>query len=50
MLEIIHRFPQNETIRPYVSDLASQVLLYLLRTDNEEMGVLSVKIYIEFNR
>ena len=48
-METIHRLPQNEAVKPFVPAIMSLVL-HLLRTDNEENGVICVKIVIDLCR
>ncbi|KAJ1978693.1 transcription-associated protein 1, partial [Dimargaris xerosporica] len=49
ILEIIHRFPLNETLKPYVDDIL-QICLQLIRTENEDNAVLCLKILVELHR
>ncbi|TPX51638.1 hypothetical protein SeMB42_g00090 [Synchytrium endobioticum] len=49
IMEIINRFPQNDALRPYSPELM-QTLMYLLKVDNEENGVICVKIIIELHK
>ncbi|KAJ3211873.1 hypothetical protein HDU67_004198 [Dinochytrium kinnereticum] len=46
ILEIIHRFPFNDVLKPYSPDLIS-LLLQILRNDNEENAVICLKIINE---
>lgn len=43
LLEIIHRLPANEGVKPQAGSLISG-MLYLLRNDNEENGIVCCKI------
>ncbi|KAI8052219.1 hypothetical protein BDF22DRAFT_743794 [Syncephalis plumigaleata] len=49
ILEIIHRFPHNDDLAQYASDLMG-LLLRLLRVENEENAVLCLKIIIDLHR
>ncbi|KAG2042802.1 hypothetical protein BDR03DRAFT_1058663 [Suillus americanus] len=49
LLEIIHRIPYGETIRPLALPLLSG-MLHALRHDNEENGVTACKIIIDLLR
>jgi transformation/transcription domain-associated protein len=49
MLEIIHRFPLNEFLRPYVLDLC-QLLMKIVQDDNEENAVICIKIIAELHK
>nr|KAJ3422805.1 hypothetical protein HK105_006243 [Polyrhizophydium stewartii] len=49
ILEIIHRFPHNEALKQYVSELMT-VLMLVLRQDNEDNGVLCLKIIVDLHK
>jgi len=49
LLEILHRVPYNDVIRPQALSLLSG-MLHILRHDNEENGVTSCKIVIDLLR
>ncbi|KAF8138723.1 FAT domain-containing protein [Boletus edulis] len=49
LLEVLHRIPYNDSIRPLALPLLSG-MLYILRNDNEENGVTSCKIIIDLLR
>ncbi|KAJ3311628.1 hypothetical protein HDV04_003892 [Boothiomyces sp. JEL0838] len=49
ILEIMHRFPHNEALRKYSHDLMS-TLMQLLLVDNEENGVLCLKIIVDLHK
>ncbi|KAJ3100237.1 hypothetical protein HDU97_002421, partial [Phlyctochytrium planicorne] len=49
ILEIIHRFPFTDVLRPYASDLMG-LLLKILRSDNEENAVICLKITNELQK
>ncbi|KAK9459333.1 uncharacterized protein V1516DRAFT_508906 [Lipomyces oligophaga] len=49
LLEIIHRLPANEAFRPFAMRVM-QLLMSLLRTENEENGVLCMKIITVLHR
>ncbi|KAF9224621.1 FAT-domain-containing protein [Gyrodon lividus] len=49
LLEIIHRIPYNDSIRPLAPPLLSG-MLHTLRHDNEDNGVTSCKIIIDLLR
>ncbi|KAK9477125.1 hypothetical protein V1514DRAFT_353659 [Lipomyces japonicus] len=49
ILEVIHRLPMNEHLRSYAIQLM-QLLMTLLRTENEENGVLCMKIITGLHR
>ncbi|KAJ3319442.1 hypothetical protein HDV06_006328 [Boothiomyces sp. JEL0866] len=49
ILEIMHRFPHNEALRKYSHDLMT-TLMQLLLVDNEENGVLCLKIIVDLHK
>ncbi|KAF8309342.1 hypothetical protein DL93DRAFT_2085770 [Clavulina sp. PMI_390] len=49
LLQIIERLPHSEAMKEYVVDIQA-LMIHLLRTDNEELGVICVRIVINFNR
>ncbi|ORX90024.1 hypothetical protein K493DRAFT_381622 [Basidiobolus meristosporus CBS 931.73] len=49
ILEIIHRFPQNEALRSYAPDLL-KMLLVLLRIENEDNALVCLKVIIDLHR
>ncbi|CDZ98369.1 Histone acetyltransferase SAGA, TRRAP/TRA1 component, PI-3 kinase superfamily [Phaffia rhodozyma] len=49
LLEIIQRLPHNEYMRPFADSLMS-LMLHLLRVENEDNGVICIKIMIDHNR
>jgi transformation/transcription domain-associated protein len=48
-LEILHRLPLNDHYKEYAKDIMA-LLMQILRTDNEENAVLSLKIIIDLHR
>ena len=48
-MEIIHRFPQNEFLAPFVENLM-RLCMHIIRTDNEENAVLCLKIIVELHK
>lgn len=49
ILEMIHRLPTSESLRPYVKPILS-LCLSLLRTDNEENVLVCLRIIIELHK
>ncbi|KAK9721294.1 transcription-associated protein 1 [Basidiobolus ranarum] len=49
ILEIIHRFPQNDALRSYAPDLL-KMLLVLLRIENEDNALVCLKVIIDLHR
>ena len=49
LIEIIHRIPSNEGMRPNTNNLMN-TMLHLLKFDGEENGVTCVKIIIDIVR
>ncbi|KAG9317678.1 hypothetical protein JVU11DRAFT_1890 [Chiua virens] len=49
LLEVLHRIPYNDSVRPLALSLLSG-MLRILRSDNEENGVTSCKIIIDLLR
>ncbi|KAI8925789.1 hypothetical protein BC831DRAFT_256646 [Entophlyctis helioformis] len=49
ILEIIHRFPNNDALKSYAQDLM-KVLMSVLRTDNEENAVICLKIIVDLHK
>ncbi|KAF9958937.1 hypothetical protein BGZ72_010618 [Mortierella alpina] len=49
ILEILHRFPHNESFRPYAPDLL-KLLMHLLRVENEDNAVTCLKTIIDLHR
>ncbi|KAI9486745.1 MAG: hypothetical protein EXX96DRAFT_53394 [Benjaminiella poitrasii] len=49
ILEIIYRLPQTEILKEYVPDLC-KMLMHLLRVENEDNGVVCVKIITDLHR
>ncbi|KAF8760148.1 PI3 PI4-kinase family [Rhizoctonia solani] len=49
ILEVFHRLPVSEQMKPIYSDMVS-LTTQILREDNEENGVLAVKIMLDANR
>ncbi|RKP34561.1 armadillo-type protein, partial [Dimargaris cristalligena] len=49
ILEILHRFPMNEHLKPYVDDIIV-ICLKLIRSENEDNAVLCLKILVELHR
>lgn len=49
LLTTIQRLPHSESMKQFVVDIQN-LMVHLLRTDNEELGVICVKIVIDFNR
>ena len=49
ILEILHRLPLNDHYKEYAKDIMT-LLMHILRTDNEENAVLSLKIMIDLHR
>ena len=49
ILEMIHRLPTNDTLRPYVKQILS-LMLKLLETENEENVLVCLRIIIELHK
>jgi transformation/transcription domain-associated protein len=49
ILEILHRLPVNDHYREYARDIMT-VLMQIVRTDNEDNAVMSLKIMIDLHR
>lgn len=49
ILEMIHRLPTNEYLRPYVKQILS-LMLKLLETENEENILVCLRIIIELHK
>lgn len=49
ILEMIHRLPTTEILRPYVGNILS-LMLKLLQTDNEENVLVCLRIIIELHK
>jgi len=49
LLQIIERLHHSESVKQYAVDIQN-LMMHLLRKDNEELGVICVKIVINFNR
>nr|CAD7586473.1 unnamed protein product [Timema genevievae] len=49
ILEMIHRFPSNDHLRPYVKHILT-LMLKLLETDNEENALVCLRIINELHR
>lgn len=49
ILEIIHRFPYNEMLKDYAKKLMAS-LMALLHVDNEENGVICLKIIVDLHK
>jgi transformation/transcription domain-associated protein len=49
LLTTIQRLPHSENMKQFVAEIQN-LMVHLLRTDNEELGVICVKIVIDFNR
>lgn len=49
ILEMIHRLPTSEILRPYVASILS-LMLKLLQTDNEENVLVCLRIIIELHK
>lgn len=49
ILEMIHRLPTSEALRPYVKQILS-LMLKLLQTDNEENVLVCLRIIIELHK
>ncbi|KAJ3053641.1 hypothetical protein HK097_003754, partial [Rhizophlyctis rosea] len=49
ILDIIQRFPQNDILRPYASELID-TMMHVFRVDNEENATIALKILMELNR
>jgi transformation/transcription domain-associated protein len=49
LLEIIQRLPHNESLRSWADGIMS-LMLWLLRVENEDNGVVCIKIIIDHNR
>jgi transformation/transcription domain-associated protein len=49
LLQIIERLHHSESVKQYAVDIQN-LMVHLLRKDNEELGVICVKIVINFNR
>jgi transformation/transcription domain-associated protein len=46
LLEVLYRLPQNDTLKPYATELL-QLLMDLLKIENEDNAVICLKIIIE---
>jgi transformation/transcription domain-associated protein len=46
LLEVLYRLPQNEALKPYATELL-QLLMGLLKVENEDNAVICLKIIIE---
>lgn len=49
VLEIIHRFPFNESLKPFAQDLIS-LLMDVLISDNEDNAVIALKIIVDLHK
>lgn len=49
ILEMIHRLPVSETVRPYVKSILT-LMLKLLRTDNEDNVLVCLRIIIDLHK
>lgn len=49
ILEMIHRLPTNECLKPYVKQILS-LMLKLLETENEENILVCLRIIIELHK
>ncbi|KAJ3037893.1 hypothetical protein HDV00_001237 [Rhizophlyctis rosea] len=49
ILDIIHRFPSNEYLKTFASDLI-KTILHIFRVDNEENAITALKIMVELHR
>ncbi|CAG8494689.1 11619_t:CDS:10, partial [Ambispora leptoticha] len=49
VLEILHRLPLNDALKPYALDLL-KLVMQLLRTENEENAVICLKIIIDLHK
>lgn len=49
ILEMIHRLPTSEILRPYVKHILS-LMLKLLQIDNEENVLVCLRIIIELHK
>jgi transformation/transcription domain-associated protein len=49
LLEILHRLPINDHLKDYAKDIMG-LLMHILKTDNEENAVISLKIMIDLHR
>ncbi|KAF9357807.1 hypothetical protein BGX26_003026, partial [Mortierella sp. AD094] len=49
ILEILHRFPHNDSFRAYAPDLL-KLLMHLLRVENEDNAVICLKTIIDLHR
>ena len=49
ILEIIHRFPYNESLRPFAVQLMNR-LMKLLKEDNEENACIALKIMVDLHK
>lgn len=49
ILEMIHRLPVSETVRPYVKSILA-LMLKLLRTDNEDNVLVCLRIIIDLHK
>ncbi|CAJ0885247.1 10109_t:CDS:10 [Entrophospora sp. SA101] len=48
-LEILHRLPQNDSLRPFAPDLL-KLVMNLLKKENEDNAVICLKIIIDLHR
>ncbi|KAI9139518.1 hypothetical protein BKA69DRAFT_1040037 [Paraphysoderma sedebokerense] len=49
ILEILHRFPQNDHLKPFANDIVS-MLMTIIKNDNEDNAVLALKIIVDLHR
>ncbi len=49
LLEVLYRLPQNDALKTYATELL-QLLMNLLRIENEDNAVICLKIIIELHR
>lgn len=49
ILEMIHRLPVSEIVRPYVKSILA-LMLKLLRTDNEDNVLVCLRIIIDLHK
>lgn len=49
ILEMIHRLPVSEIVRPYVKSILS-LMLKLLKTDNEDNVLVCLRIIIDLHK
>ena len=49
IIEILNRLPHSEVIKPFLQDLL-KLLMHILTTDNEENGLICLRIIFDLHR